>query len=203
MSSITTPAPVVNVTHGKMARDSRNSRRTARTLSEDRIALEAAVNLLVCDDGTACVVKAGHGGSVPNNYGYAAVTDAVVAIAVRDGATVRVACFATQIPANKVTLCGVAGTVGLSDLYDRRVKSEARENAALAHAEELARGNPAYLSVELPSWLAGVLADETIDAGEASGLIFDGLRDAGVEITTEMAGMSLKSLVRYLITESL
>jgi hypothetical protein len=107
--------------------DGRTHTLRARTVAVDDLAETVAYRAVFA--GRAWAVR--HGGSVANNYRYRAYTEGAMAAAVYDAATntVRVKVWAGQLPANKVTACGVAGMFGFGDLADGRVGA-ARKAAA-------------------------------------------------------------------------
>jgi hypothetical protein len=76
-----------------------------------------------------------HGGTVCNSYGYRAETECAVAVALYTESGITVAIFASQIPANKATLSGVARAClpFAVPLFDKRYSSgkklEARKAA--------------------------------------------------------------------------
>lgn len=99
-----------------MINDDRTGRLKARTVNIDYLVKQAAEQ---CEKTGRVVIKAGHGGTVCNSYGYRAETECAVAVAIPeervDGdrchftGNVTVAVYASQLPANKTTLSGVAG----------------------------------------------------------------------------------------------
>lgn len=88
-----------------------------RRVNETRIAEQAAQT--AAKNGRPSI-KASDGGDVANCYGYPAETEGIVAVAL-DAETVVV--FGARLPANKVTLSGVAGAACNSawPLFDGRV----------------------------------------------------------------------------------
>lgn len=117
--------------------DGRSPRRRTRRVSLDQAASDCAFGAIV--QGRAWVVR--DGGSVPNSYGYAALTDGVLVAARYDAATrtVYVTERAGELPANKVTHAGVAGLFGFRDLCDGRVSFERRYDAKAALFADLDR----------------------------------------------------------------
>jgi len=89
----------------KIISDKRTGRIKARTVNLDRLAAEAAESA-AAKGRPVCMAR--HGGDVCNSYGYPAETEAAVVVAIPHDGNVVVACYATQVPANKVSLSGVA-----------------------------------------------------------------------------------------------
>lgn len=113
--------------------DIRNDRRKMR-----RVALDSTIERcreIAAGRATKRAIVAKHGGTVPNCYGYAACTDAVVVVVQGDNTVA----WAREIPANKATLSGVlARCVGekARALLDERYGDEATEKArAYIHAQ--------------------------------------------------------------------
>lgn len=85
-----------------------------------------------------CVIRASHGGSVPNSYAYPAKTEGLVVVAWPDG---RYWARLDTLPANKVTLSGVFFKLtGYRGLFDNRFgdvkKNEVRKQfIASIHAD--------------------------------------------------------------------
>lgn len=152
MSTITAESlvDVATVVHGRYVLDSSTGRARARTVAMTRDkAIKAVLRAHQC--GTVRVF-ATHGGSVANSYGYSATTEALVYLASPDG---RVACWRHTLLANGVTLKGVAGRVGLADLFDERVKAPARIQAAQDRAATMldaaAKDGKLYAVVDMTS----------------------------------------------------
>lgn len=160
-----TTSAVLSVTWGPFAADRRNRRRQARILATDSGCVRRAARLV--ENGKAFSAVADHGGSVPNNYGYAATTDGVVYLTVRDGSTVRVVVLAAELPANKVTLSGVGNRFGrgIGDVWDGRC-GEARKAEAESRAEAMARefvaAGKVRLTVVLSDEAAAIMDDATL-----------------------------------------
>lgn len=89
----------------KIINDERTGRLKARTIDLSRLAAEAAESAIATNKP---VMIARHGGDVCNSYGYPAETEGAVAVAIPHEGAVVVACYATQLAANKVTCSGVA-----------------------------------------------------------------------------------------------
>lgn len=116
--------------------DERSSRRRVRTLSLERVVTQAVAE--VTRDGRPAVF-AHHGGTVPNNYGYPAVTDGVVVVAIPHDGKVYAKVVAVNLPANKATASGVAAHCGFRrGMFDGRYGWEARRAAHSATLAEVA-----------------------------------------------------------------
>ena len=100
------------------------TRKRVRRVDEIRLA-----DCVRTDGNAGWRIRAVHGGSVANCYGYAAGTE--TAVAVRDPVG-RVIVWMGDAPANKVTLCGTAGAAltAARDLFDHRVKNAERKRSA-------------------------------------------------------------------------
>lgn len=113
--------------------DERSSRRRVRTLDLERVVSQAVAEVAL--DGRPAVF-AHHGGTVPNNYGYPAVTDGVVVVAIPHDGKVYTKVVAINLPANKATASGVAASCGFRRaMFDRRCNLE---TARAAHSATLA-----------------------------------------------------------------
>lgn len=113
--------------------DERSSRRRVRTLSLERVVSQAVAE--VARDGRPAVF-AHHGGTVPNNYGYPAVTDGIVVVAIPHNGAVYAKAVAVNVSANKATAAGVAASCGFRRaMFDRRYSWE---TARAAHSATLA-----------------------------------------------------------------
>ncbi len=119
--------------------DTRTHRIRVRCIDVEALATHL-VRLAITKGGPVC--DADHGGSVANSYGYAAQTEGAVLVAFPSG---QVAVWAAQLPANKVTLSGVASaTAGYAYCWDGRVGDAKREaaKAALYHHAAHLLGEP-------------------------------------------------------------
>lgn len=119
--------------------DTRTHRIRVRCVDVEALAARL-VRMAELEGGPVC--DADHGGSVNNSYGYAAQTEGAVLVAFPSG---QVAVWATQLPANKVTLSGVANaTAGYSYIWDGRVGDAKRQaaKAALCHHAAHLLGEP-------------------------------------------------------------
>lgn len=103
--------------------DLRTKKLRVRRLDIDSVVEEAV------EDATKAnqpVVIATHGGSVCNNYGYYAATDGVAVCAIPHAGQVYVKAVAVNLPANKVTVAGVAARCGFARApFDGRCGREA------------------------------------------------------------------------------
>lgn len=91
--------------------DLRTSKLRVRRLDVEGVVAEAVAD--VVRDGKPVVI-ATHGGSVCNNYGYYAETDGVAVCAIPHAGLIYVKAVAVNLPANKVTVGGVAARCGFS-----------------------------------------------------------------------------------------
>lgn len=167
----------------KLMSDDRNPLRRTRTVDVHHCAM---ITLRRAIERASLVVNAYDGGSVPNSYGYSAVTDGVVAIGLLQEGVARVAVWADQLPANKVTLRGVGQLWGLGDLFDCRVKSITRENLCRHRAKEMLdeaiSHNMCYAVVELSKIEIAILQDKSIPMwADRVGIVLDQMRESGQE----------------------
>lgn len=168
---MTMVASVGQVAGGKILGSRHSARRVdvgAAAKWAAELAIESYTYWFCCDNG----------GSVSNNYGYAAATEAVVAISDPYGV---VAVWIAWLPANKVSLGGSAAACcgeAARPLWDERIKDASRKLAAREYLKELhAQAVEAGLvwSIDsLPAELRGDgfdIADPTSRAGAKDWLI--------------------------------
>lgn len=136
LSAAATAAPV----YAGMAPEDQGRRR-ARTIGREAIERMAEDVRATALATGAWAHDADHGGSVPNCYGYPAITTGALVVSDPAG---RVVVWMCSRPANKVTLSGVVGSCvpGAHPLYDHRygraADLRAEEVLRAAHAEVLA-----------------------------------------------------------------
>lgn len=123
-----------------VAMDERRTGRKARIVS-DSILRDTAMAAARSKGRRAWEYQ--HGGGVANKYGYPASTDAVVCVGLRLDTEIVVVMWATEIPANKVTLGGVmASCLGnecrpvCDDRYGDDAKDRARKSIYAAAERE-------------------------------------------------------------------
>lgn len=111
--------------------DERTGRLKARTVNVAALSAEAAEKAAQTGKAT---VQVDHGGTVCNCYGYPAETEAALVVAVPGPDGVRVAVYATQIPANKATYGGAAEAClkGARAIFDERYGEGATKAAIKA-----------------------------------------------------------------------
>lgn len=167
----------------KIMSDERNPLRRTRAVDIHHCAM---ITLRRTIERGKLVVNAYDGGSVPNAYGYAAVTDGVVAIGLLQEGVARVAIWANQLSANKVTLRGVGQLWGLGDLFDFRVKSVTRDNLCRHRAKEMLSEaishEKCYATIELSKIEIAILQDKSIPMwADRIGIVLDQMRESGQE----------------------
>lgn len=159
--------------------DYRNTNRKTRFVNVCPIVSLCTIRAIRDDKFT---IRAYHGGSVPNSYGYDAVTDGAVCMShVSHETNMLFTCiWLDELPANKVTLRGVGELFGYGDLFDGRVTNLVRlsqaKNRAFARFEDL-KDSYHYLKIEFEPMELSILQDKSIDWDDRKKVLCDYLNE--------------------------
>jgi hypothetical protein len=168
--------------------DYRNTNRKTRFVEVCPIVSLCTIRAIRDDKFT---IKAYHGGSVPNSYRYAAVTDGAVCIShVSHGTnTLHTCIWLDELPANKVTLRGVGELFGYGDLFDNRITNPTRlaivKEDAYRHFKE-SMGESHYLRIEFEPMELQILQDKSLQWVDRKKILRDYLNESG-KMTDELS----------------
>lgn len=175
--------------------DYRNTRRKSRYVAVQDIVSLCTIRAIRDDK---FIIKAYHGGSVPNSYSYAAVTDGAICMSdVSHGTnTLHTCIWLDELPANKVTLRGVGELFGCGDLFDNRITNPTRlaivKEDAYRHFKE-SMGESHYLRIEFDPMELQILQDKSLQWVDRKKI----LRDYMIENNTMTDEVS-QFITRYL-----